>query len=125
MARPEAVARDRYLGMVGAIPGVMVYRSEVLRGEHHQRSLPEGHPDVVVCVCGNVVLQEWKSATGRLRPGQEAFHRAWRAAGGTVWICRDPIETVGMMVPLATGVTRDRLVDLCGRGGLDVSGGVA
>lgn len=115
MARPEASARDAYLAAVGAVPGVMVYRSEVLVGEHWQRSLPDGHPDIVLCICGHVVLQEWKSARGVLKPAQVRFHAAWRAAGGTVWVCRDWVETVRMMLPLASGRTSDALNALLNR----------
>lgn len=109
MARPEAAARDAWLAAVGAVPGVMVYRSEVVLGEHWQRSLPDGHPDVVLCVCGHVVLCEWKSKTGTLSDKQRRFHAAWQAAGGTVWVCRDGAEVVGWMLPLAKGETLSAL----------------
>lgn len=112
MARPEAQARDTYLAAVGAVPGVMVYRSEVLVGEHWQRSLPDGHPDVVLCVCGHVVLCEWKAKRGVLSEAQRRFHAAWTAAGGTVWVCRSPAETVEMMLPLAKGETLARLTTI-------------
>lgn len=114
MARPEAQARDAYLALIGAVPGVMVYRSEVVIGANFQRSLPDGHPDCVICVCGTVVLQEWKSARGQLKPAQVRFHAAWQAAGGTVWVCRDPIETVRRMVPLASGDTLAALLRILG-----------
>ena len=112
MARPEAKARDTWLAMIGALPRVYVYRSEVVLGEHWQRSLPDGHPDVVLCVCGHVVLCEWKSRAGKLSDAQERFHRNWRAAGGTVWVCRDPAETVRWMLPLADNALRDALLKL-------------
>ncbi len=88
----EAVARDRWLAAVGTLPGVMVYRSEVIRGAHHQLSLPVGHPDVVFCAAGTVVLVEWKAPRGQLRPEQERFRDAWRAAGGLHLLARDPAQ---------------------------------
>lgn len=102
ICREEARLRDAFCAAVGALPGVMVYRSEVIRGQQKQRSLPLGHPDLIFCAAGTVILLEWKSPTGRLEPDQVAFHRAWRAAGGTVLVCCDPAEacdTVAALLP--------------------------
>lgn len=99
--KPEALARDRWLAAVGTLPGVMVYRSEVIRGAQHQLSLPVGHPDCVLCAGGVVVLVEWKAPSGRLRPEQERFRDAWRAAGGHWLLARDPgqccLDLAGMV----------------------------
>lgn len=92
ICREEARLRDTFTRAVGALPGVLVYRSEVIRGQQKQRSLPLGHPDLVFLAAGRVILIEWKAPTGRLEPEQVAFHRAWRAAGGTVLVCCDPAE---------------------------------
>ena len=88
----EATLRDRWLAAVGTLPGVMVYRSEVIRGAQHQLSLPVGHPDCVFCGGGVTVLVEWKAPRGQLRPEQERFRDAWRAAGGLHLLARDPTQ---------------------------------
>jgi len=102
ICREEARLRDTFTRAIGALPGVLVYRAEVIRGQQKQRSLPLGHPDLVLCAAGVVILLEWKSPTGRLEPEQVLFHRAWRAAGGTVLVCCDPAEacaTVAALLP--------------------------
>ena len=90
--REEARLRDAFLRAVGALPGVLAYRSEVIRGQQKQRSLPLGHPDLIMIAGGCVLFIEWKSPTGRLEPDQVAWHRAARAAGATVLVCCDPAE---------------------------------
>lgn len=111
MSRPEAVARDRWLATVGTLPGVMVYRSEVIRGAQHQLSLPVGHPDVVFCAAGTVVLVEWKAPRGQLRPEQERFRDAWRAAGGHWLLARDPASCCIMLADLAQEPVRSALLE--------------
>ena len=100
ICREEARLRDTFTRAVGALPGVLVYRAEVIRGQQKQRSLPVGHPDLVFLASGRVILIEWKSPTGRLEPEQVAFHRAWRAAGGTVLVCCDPAEACATVAGL-------------------------
>ena len=106
----EATARDRWLAAVGSIPGVMVYRSEVIRGAQHQLSLPVGHPDCVFCG-GVTVLVEWKAPGGRLRPEQERFRDAWRAAGGHWLLARDPASCCIMLADLAQEPVRSALLE--------------
>ena len=102
VAREEARLRDEFLKAVGALPGVFAYRSEVIRGQQKQRSLPEGHPDLVFIAAGKVIFIEWKSPTGRLEPSQVIWHRTARAASATVLVCCDPAEacaTVAALLP--------------------------
>lgn len=110
MARPEAEARDAYLAAIGAIPGIFVCRCEVVLNAYHLRSLPDGFPDVLLLMQGHVILEEWKSLTGKQGLAQKIFERVWVATGGTYWVCRDPAEVVLRMLSLATGETRARLM---------------
>ena len=89
VARPEATERDRWLAAVGALPGVLAYRVEVLRGAQRQLSAPIGHADCIFVARGVVVAVEWKSDRGRQSDGQRAWQRAWEAAGGVYLLARD------------------------------------
>ena len=111
ICREEARLRDAFCRAVGALPGVLVYRAEVIRGQQKQRSLPVGHPDLVFLAGGRVILIEWKSPTGRLEPEQVAFHRAWRAAGGTVLVCCDPAEACETVATLVQEPVRSALLE--------------
>ena len=100
ICREEARLRDAFCRAVGALPGVMVYRAEVIRGQQKQRSLPLGHPDLIMIAGGKVLFLEWKSPAGRLEPDQVAWHRAARAAGATVLVCCDPAEACATVAGL-------------------------
>lgn len=109
--RKEAENRDRWLAAVGAIPGTLVYRSEVLRGGQWQRSLPDGHPDCVWVGGGVAVWVEWKAPNGRLRPEQVAFRRALEAAGGHWLLARDPASCCVMLADLVQEPVRSALLE--------------
>lgn len=108
--REEARLRDAFLRAVGALPGVLAYRSEVIRGQQKQRSLPLGHPDLIFIAGGRVIFIEWKSPTGRLEPDQVAWHRAARAAGATVLVCCDPAEACKTVAGLLDGDLAEAIV---------------
>ena len=110
--RDEAIERDRWLGLVGALPGTYVHRCEPMVNAHHVRALPNGFPDVLFYAEGKVVPVEWKR--GGKRPGtlsedQLRVHAAMAEGGVTVLMaytagdcCRDLAARFG-------GATAERL----------------
>lgn len=103
MARPEALARDRWLAAVGTLPGVLVHRCEPMHNAYGVRSLPDGFPDALFAAEGAVVLVEWKARRGVLSPAQLAYHAALAAAGVTVLLARDPAQCCRDLAALVGG----------------------
>ena len=111
MARPEAAERDRWLAAVGSLPGVLAFRVEVFRGVHHQLSAPIGYHDTTFLARGFLIAIEWKSRNGRQSDGQQAWQRAWEAAGGIYIIATDAGECCRDLERL-TGYPLAKVADL-------------
>lgn len=114
MRRDEDAELRRFLAAVGAIVGVHAQRVHVLKvclpsGAWLTSTTP-GTPDVFCIVAGNVVWLEFKTTRGKDEDSQIVWHRAYRAAGGTVWRCTCARDTVLQLAALATGETRAALV---------------
>lgn len=104
-----------FLAAAGAIPGVHVQRVHVLKTRLPSgawlTSTTPGTPDVFACVYGKPIWLEFKTPKGgKEEESQKVWHRAYRAAGGIVWVCRDAKETVRRLADLATGETREALL---------------
>ena len=113
MRRDEDAELRRFLAAVGAIVGVHAQRVHVLKvclpsGAWLTSTTP-GTPDVFCIVAGNVVWLEFKTTRGKDEDSQIVWHRAYRAAGGTVWRCTCAVETVRQLAALASGNTRAAL----------------
>ena len=69
------VAHMKKLGLTKGVPDVMV---AIPRGQYHG------------------LFIEFKSAKGRVRPEQTAFHEKLRSQGYCVEVCRDPTEAINI-----------------------------
>jgi len=115
MRRDEDAEIRRFLGAIGAIPGVHAQRVHVLKARLPSGawllSTAPGTPDTVTCVQSHVVWWEGKTPHGgRDEESQKVWHRAYKAAGGDVRIFRDARQAVLALADIATGPTREALL---------------
>lgn len=109
---PEARLQRAILLAVGAMPGVLAYRTAAvccyLPGPGGTMRpvwpLPPGWPDLTLFVAGRVLGVEVKAprlrrrdGTARLRPSQDAMRAAWLAQG-CGWVTATSVEEVVVVV---------------------------
>lgn len=112
--RPEEIARDDWLALVGAIEGLLVHRCEPMRNAWGVVALPDGFPDVFAAAEGKIVLIEWKSLTGKLKPSQVVYHAALAACGVQVLIARNSKQCCRDLAAIIGGEVGKRLLILAG-----------
>jgi hypothetical protein len=86
---------------LGAIPECDFQRLSQVVAEQDGRTvrggLCPGAADLIGCVLGRFVALEVKTATGRLSPEQEQWHRRMRRVGAVVEVVRSKEEAVAVV----------------------------